>query len=114
MTAVISALNLILDGKPLPVPLVIFPDEARDALYKIEHCELAMAALRTLLDHPNNAEAKTHAEKVLASIAWRPKPKAAPQAPAPAGETAVPSPSSKAVAPVGAAAAIEEDASDLV
>lgn len=112
MKTVIAFLNSAIDLGPVNTGTAasVQADEAREALYKIEHCELAMAALRTVLDHPNNAEAKTHAEKVLASIAWRPKPKAAPQAPAPAGETAVPSPSSKAVAPVGAA----EDCADLV
>lgn len=110
MKTAIAHLNWVLDDADMPAAM---KEDAREALYKIEHCELAMAALRTLLDHPNNAEAKAHAEKVLASIAWRPKPKAAPTGTTPQGETPVPSSSSKTVAPVGAAPVLE-DASDLV
>lgn len=98
-------LNWVLDDADMPEAM---KEDAREALYKIEHCELAMGALRTLLDHPTNAEAKAHAEKVLASIAWRPTKKAAPQ-----DAPVLTSSSSKTVAPAGAAVVLE-DASDLV
>lgn len=109
MKAVIRFLNGVLDTG---MAAGVQAEEAREALYKIEHCELAMGALRNLLDHPTNAEAKAHAEKVLASIAWRPK--AAPQA---AGAATLPIPT--VPAPVGAAPVPNsdpkvEDCTDLV
>lgn len=65
MTAlVVSFLNDLIDN---PVGL-IKPDEARKALLAIETQQLAINALRTLLQHPKNPESFAHAERLLKQI----------------------------------------------
>lgn len=88
MNAVIAALNNIIDfGKPIQAIPV---DQARAALLRIENCDLAITALRQVVENPKNPEALAHAERMLKHIDnyLAKPPKELPKRPVPTLNTA--------------------------
>lgn len=66
MTTAVALLNAVIQGEPCDAP--ISTASCRLALLAIETQELAIAALRQVLNHPKDAEAFAHAARVARLI----------------------------------------------